>query len=83
MTDLAELMRRSGRLPDDPIPGPDKCKDLLIDQILEFHGRYLFQGPRHTREMLAERSMRYLERLCDMQLLGIATSQVTDRHLGS
>lgn len=79
---ITQLMVASSRLPDYPIPSPDRRKVLLIDQILAFQERYLFSGPPHTREALAARSVSYLERLNDMQLFGIATSQVQDRHIG-
>jgi hypothetical protein len=78
--DVNKIMLASSRIPPDPIPEPAEGKKLLIAQILDFQQRYKFSGVRHTEESLQKRSVRYLERLCDMQLIGIATSRVIDRN---
>lgn len=83
MTDMAQLMLSSSRIPADPVPETlEKAKSLLIDQIMEFQGRYRFSGTRHTPASLAAKPMGYLERLNNLQLFGIATSRVSDRAIG-
>lgn len=77
---IAQIMLASSRIPEEPVPDADRCKKLLIDQILAFQERYLFSGPVHTREALAARPVGYLERLNNMQLFGITSSRVLDRY---
>lgn len=72
-------MASSSRIPAFPIPEePAELRALLIEQILTFQARYDFAGEQHTKETLAKKSDGYLEKLCSMQLLGIATSSVRD-----
>lgn len=66
-------------LPPDPIGDKATLKRDLITEILELQSRYIFQGTQHTRETLESRTMRWLEKLCDMQLLFITRFHVPER----
>lgn len=79
--DVKKLMESLSRIPEDPIPDPDVLRTMLIDQILAFQARYNFTGVKHTQDTLSKKSDAYLERLCNMQLYGIATSKVNDAYL--
>lgn len=70
-------------LPPDPVGDANTQRKDLITQILELQGRYSFAGTQHTRESLATRSMKWLEKLCDMQLLCITLFHPQDRNAGS
>lgn len=78
---VQEIMASLSRIPDDPIPEEAKLREMLIEQILAFQARYNFKGEQHTKESLSEKTNAYLERLCNMQLFGIATSKVNDKQL--
>jgi hypothetical protein len=75
---VQELMGSMSRIPADPIPSEAVLREMLIEQILSFQSRYEFLGKRHTKESLGEKPNSYLERLCNMQLLGITTSRARD-----
>lgn len=66
-------------LPPDPIGDKATLKRDLIAEILELQSRYTFQGPQHTEETLRVKPMRWLEKLCDMQLLFITRFHVPER----
>lgn len=73
------FMPYTAPLPADPVGDEETLKRDLITQIIELQSRYIFQGPRHTRETLETRTMRWLEKLCDMQIMFITTFHVPER----
>ncbi|MFE9742910.1 hypothetical protein [Streptomyces sp. NPDC006477] len=77
---VEKLFAEMGRLPADPVPEDrGRLKDMLIEQIIAFQDRYKFSGKQHTSADLQVKSFRYLERLCNLQLYGIASSKVSDK----
>lgn len=76
---LDEVMASMSKLPRYPIPDVEKLREMLIEQILDFQLRYNFSGTTHTKESLGAKSNKYLERLCNMQLFGIASSKVISK----
>lgn len=69
----------ASRLAPDPVGSMDEQKKDLIKQILELEARYRFPGPKNDPADLAARPMRWLEKLCDMQLLCITLCHAQDR----
>jgi hypothetical protein len=74
-----KMMESMPRIPPSPIPGPDKLREMLIAQILDLQSNYRFSGEKHTKNSLKVKSDEYLERLCDMQLYGVASNKVSTR----
>lgn len=82
MQEIMASMAETSRIPVFPIPDESKLREMLVEQILAFQSRYHFSGEQHTKESLAKKSDKYLERLFRLQLYGIASSKVRDKHLG-
>ena len=66
-------------IPADPIGDKATLKRDLITQILELQSRYTFQGTQHTQGTLEVKTMRWLEKLCDMQIMFITCFHVPER----
>ena len=73
------LMEDASRLAADPVGNEDQQKEDLIRQILDLQNRYRFKGQKHSPEALADKTMRWLEKMCDHQLLAITLCHVPDR----